>query len=145
MRDLPIRHDVIVLETGMPVAVVRARLDRFDMTADPVVVVRKQNIASYSFHRISAHQLSERLGGAEPDAVIADLFDFDAGNQVDVHELAEIDDTPPYGIVAMGRTIVGFAEGSFESAIGEATRSAGAAVMDPPNLASPIEPMARRE
>lgn len=118
VNDLPIRYDLIVLETGMTVSAARARFEGVDLTTDPVVIIRRQAITTATFHRLSAHRLTDALAGADPAAVLSDLFEFDAANEVEVHPMEAIDlDDLPFGLLTLGSHVFAFSEGAFEAAV----------------------------
>lgn len=134
-----IRYDVVVLQSGMRVATVRARLQDVDVAADPVVLIRRQGIGAFSYHRVGAEGLAARLAEASDEQRLSDLIELDAGNEVPLHELDELDgDQPPYGLVVLGRTVIGFSEGVFAGADDLPRRGSGAVPPEPPRAAPPV-------
>ncbi len=124
MNDVPVRYDVVVLETGMTAQQALERLEGVDLDTDPVVVVRRQDITAATYHRLGARRLADSLAAAEADDTLAHLFDFDAANEVEVHRMEDIDlDDLPYGVLTLGSHVFAFTEGLFEAAIDGPRRS----------------------
>ena len=118
MNEVPIRYDLVVLQTGMTARSALARLGDDEPTGDPVVIVRRQGITNATYHRVSFHRLSEQLAATEPDQVLAHILELDAANEVDVFPMETIDlNDPPQGLLTMGGHVFAFSEGMFEAAI----------------------------
>lgn len=105
-----IRFDLVVLQSGMTMADVRA--NAADRLADhPVVVVRRQGIGEVTWHRLSAEQLDKVL---HQDGTIAELFDLSALNEVAVHQWLEVGEEAPHGVLLLGTQLVAFSDAPHE-------------------------------
>ncbi|HUG31291.1 MAG TPA: CHAT domain-containing protein [Acidimicrobiia bacterium] len=144
-----IRFDIVSLNSGTTAAVVRSRLETIDPAGAPVVVVRRQLIATVTWHRVGLQQLAQAVSDADDDTALSMLLALDAGNEVPAQLWGQSGASPPYGVLLLGDEPIAFSEGEIAAAAEEPRRGTSAppaprpamptAAAPPPTAAAPPE------
>ena len=75
------RYNILVLNSGAKIEAVRNRLELLATSADPITLIRKQDIGSAAWHRVGFDQLLDAIGSADADDVLSAVIKLDAVNE----------------------------------------------------------------